>query len=368
MSQRKIPYANPYITEEDVKAVAEAVRSKRLSQGEYVRQFEQDFAYHLKRKYALAMSNGTAALHLAVLAIGVKSGDEVIVPSFTFAATANCVLYVGAKPVFADIDQNTYNIDPERIEEAISPKTKAIIVVHYGGQTADMDPILEIAEKYDLRVIEDATEAHGATYKNRKAGAIGEIGCFSFYPNKNMTTGEGGMLVTDNEKIAEKARLFRNHGQDSRFHHITIGYNYKMTDILAALGTVQLKRLDWVIQRKREAARYYEEMLSDVKDIQLPYVMPNAIHTYMFCTVKFLMDGARDRVMQYLAERGIETVVAFPPVHLQPFYRLLYGFKEGDLSITEDCAKRVLSLPIYPHIRREDQQFIVESMIEGLKN
>jgi dTDP-4-amino-4,6-dideoxygalactose transaminase len=368
MLQRKIPYADPYITEEDVRAVAEAVRNKRLSQGEYVEKLEQDFAYHLKRKYALATSNGTAALHLAVLAIGLQSGDEVIVPSFTFAATANCVLYVGAKPIFVDIDPDTYNIDPEKIEKSISPNTKAIIVVHYGGQIANMDPILEIAEKYDLHVVEDATEAHGATYKNHKAGTIGEIGCFSFYPNKNMTTGEGGMLVTDDEKIAERVRLLRNHGQHSRFHHIIIGYNYKMTDIQAALGIVQLKRLNWVLQKKKEAAKYYEELLLDAKGIQLPYVMPNATHTYMFYTVKFLGDGVRNSIMQFLAKRGIETVIAFPPVHLQPFYRSLFGYNEGFLPVTEDCAKRVLSLPIYPHIKREDQEFIVDSIMEGLKN
>jgi len=367
MSYGKIFYADPYITEEDVSAVANAVRNKRLSQGEYVEKFEQDFADHLKRKYALATSNGTAALHLAVSATGIKSGDEVVVPSFTFAATANCVLYVGAKPVFVDIDPKTYNIDPKSIEKSISSKTKAIIVVHYGGQTADMDPILEIAEENNLCVIEDATEAHGATYKSRKAGAIGNIACFSFYPNKNMTTGEGGMLTTNDEKIAEKTRLLRNHGQDSRFHHVSIGYNYKMSDILAALGIVQLKRLDWTIKKKQEAARYYETLLSTVDDIQLPFVMPNATHTYMFFTVKFMEGEKRDSVMQFLAEKGIETVVAFPPVHLQPFYKSLFGYYEGFLPVTEDCAKRVLSLPLYPHIKREVQQFIAESLIEGLK-
>jgi len=368
MSRSKVPYAEPYITEEDVEAVAEAVRNKRLSQGEYVERFEKEFAAHLGRRFALAVSNGTAALHLAVLAAGVNAGDEVIVPSFTFAATANCVLYVGARPVFVDIDPDSYNIDPEGLETSISHRTKAIIVVHYGGQTADMDPILEIAKKKNVRVIEDATEAHGATYKKAKAGALGEIGCFSFYPNKNMTTGEGGMFVTDDEQILKKVRLLRNHGQDSRFHHVTIGYNYKLTDIQATLGLVQLQRLDWVIRKKQEAAEFYRELIGNTckESVKPPCVMDYATHTYMFYTVKFQEADLRNRVMTHLDEHGIETVVAFPPVHLQPFYRHLYGLGEGFLKVTEDCAKRVLSLPMYPTIKRHDQKFIIESIAEGL--
>ena len=367
MSGKKIPYADPYITEEDVNAVAEAVRDKRLSQGEYVARFEQEFAEHMNRKHGVAATNGTAALHLGVLAAGIQPGDEVIIPSFTFAATANCVLYVQGKPVFVDIDPNTFNVDPESVEKAITPKTKAIIVVHFGGQMADMDPIMESAGRHGLTVIEDATEAHGATYKNRQAGAIAKVGCFSFYPNKNMTTGEGGMLVTDDSEIADEARLLRNHGQVSRFQHIKIGYNYKMSDILAALGLTQLKRLEWVLQKKKEAAQVYEELLSGIEGIQTPYVMPTASHTYMFYTLKFTGDSARDRVMQNLAQDGIETVVAFPPLHLQPIYRSLCKFSEDSLGVTEDCSNRVLSLPIYPHILRQDQEFIVKSILEEMK-
>jgi len=368
MLKKVIPIADPYITEEDVEAVAMAIKNKRLSQGEYVENFEREFANYLQRKYALATMNGTTALHLAVLAIGVKLGDEVIVPSFTYVATANCVLYVGAKPVFVDIDPKTYNMDPKQVEEAITPKVKAIISVHYGGQIADMDPILEIAERHDLHVIEDASEALGATYKGRGAGTIGEVGCFSFSPNKNMTTGEGGMLVTDDGEIAGKVRLLRRHGQDSRYHHVTLGFNYRMTDMQAALGIVQLKRLDWVIQKKREAAEYYGELLSDINIIEPPYVKPGVNHTYMFYTIKFSEKDIRDRVMQHLENVGVETAIAFPPVHLQPFLRSLYGYEEGYLPVTEDSADRVLSLPIYPHIQREDQEFVVKSIIGGMRN
>ena len=287
VSRRVIPVADPYISEDDVEAVAEAVRNKRLSQGEHVAKFEKSFANSLKSRQALAVTNGTAALHLALLSLDVKSGDEVVIPSFSFVASANCVLYVGAKPIFVDIDPHTFNIDPQKIEKAISPKTKAIIVVHYAGQPADLSPILDIAEKHGLHVIEDAAEAHGATYKKRMAGSIGLIGCFSFYPNKNITTGEGGMVVTDDNEIAEKIRLLRSHGQDSRYHHITIGYNYRMTDIQAALGVVQLKRLNWVLRKKEEAAEYYRELLSDAKGVQTPHVIQDVTHAYMFYTIKF---------------------------------------------------------------------------------
>ena len=367
MSQRVIPVADPYISEDDVKAVAEAVRNKRLSQGEHVEKFEKAFSNYLKSKQALAVTNGTAALHLALLSMDVKSGDEVIVPSFTFVASSNCVLYVGANPIFVDIDPHTFNIDPQKIEKAISPKTKAIIVVHYAGQPADLYPISDIAEKHGLPIIEDAAEAHGTKYGNRMAGSIGLIGCFSFYPNKSMTTGEGGMVVTNDNLIAEKIRLLRSHGQDSRYHHITIGYNYRMTDIQAALGLAQLRKLDWILRKKEEAAKYYTELLSDVKGVQTPYVMQDVTHTYMFYTVKFLNKDVRDSVMRHLNERGIETRIAFPPVHLQPFYRSLYGYKEGYLPVTEECARRVLSLPMYPHIRRKDQRFVVKAVLEEVR-
>ena len=365
--RRNIPVADPYISEDDVEAVAGAVRNKRLSQGEYVEKFEKAFSDYVKSSHALAVSNGTAALHLALLSVGVESGDEVIVPSFTFVASSNCALYVGARPVFVDIDPRTFNIDPQKIEKVISPKTKAIVVVHYAGQPADLDPILKIAEKHGLHVIEDAAEAHGAVYRSRMAGSIGHVGCFSFYPNKSMTTGEGGMVVTNSRPIAERIQLLRNHGQDSRYHHITIGYNYRMTDVQAALGLTQLGKLDLNLRKKQEAAKYYDQLLSSEGDIQTPFVSPEATHTYMFYTVKFPNESLRNRVMQHLSVKGIETRIAFPPVHLQPFYRSLFGYKEGYLPVTEECAKRVLSLPIYPHIRREDQKFVAEAISQEVK-
>jgi dTDP-4-amino-4,6-dideoxygalactose transaminase len=367
MLQRHIPIADPCITEDDVAAVADAVRNKRLSQGEYVKRFEEAFSSYLGTRHALAVMNGTAALHLALLSIGVGSGDEVILPSFTYVASSNCVLYVGARPIFVDIDPNTFNIDPSKVEKAISPKTKAIVVVHYAGQSANMDAISEIAQEHRLSIVEDAAEAHGAKCLNRMVGSIGSVGCFSFTPNKNMTTGEGGMVVTNDSIIAERIRLLRHQGQDYRYHHVAIGYNYRMTDIQAALGLSQLGQLDLMIRRKQEVARRYEELLSGIEAVQIPYVAEGISHTYVFYTVKFLTMELRNRVMRYLGEEGVETRIAFPPVHLQPIYRSIFKYKKGDLPVTEDCAERALSLPIYPHITEDDQRFVVESLLEELR-
>jgi len=365
----KVPLADPYVTDEDVMAVAEAVRRKCLSQGEYVRKFEDELAKCIGVKRAIAVNNGTAALHAALAAINIGSGDEVIVPSFSFVATANAVLYQRAKPVFVDIDPLTYNIDPLKIEEKVTDGTKAIIPVHYAGQPVDIDPLDEIAEKHDLYVIEDAAEAHGSLYKGKKAGCLGDIACFSFYPNKNMTTGEGGMITTDDEELAEKMRMIRSHGQDERYHHVMLGFNYRMTDFQAALGLVQLKRLNWVVSMKVTAAEYYNQKLAESfgNKFKVPYVAPYAFHTYMFYPMLFEDRTTRDMAMIELEKRGVETRVAFPPIHLQPLYRKLFGYKEGFLPLTEKVSETILCLPIYPHIKKEEQDYVVESLKEMFK-
>ena len=360
----KIPQADPYITDEEITAVANAVKEKRLSQGVYVQKFEEKFTNYIGTKHAVAVSNGTAALHVALAAINIQPNDEIIVPSFSFIATANCALYQGAKPIFVDIDAQTYNIDPNKIEEKITNKTKAIIPVHYAGQPADMDPIQEIAKRHNLYVIEDAAEAHGSLYKGKKAGSIGDLNCFSFYPNKNMTTGEGGMITTNNGELGEKMRMIRNHGQDQRYHHITLGFNYRMTDIHASLGLVQLKRLDWVIQKKAEKAAYYDERIKEMFNdlIQTPYVAPYATHVYMFYTILFKNQATRDRAITKLEQKSIETRVAFPPIHLQLLYQNLYGYKKGYLPTTEEISDTILCLPIYPHISREEQEYVLSAL------
>lgn len=366
--QLRIPFADPFISEEDVSSVVEALRRKCLSQGEYVDRFEKEFARYVGVKHAIAVSNGTAALHTALVAIDIGSNDDVIVPSFSFISVANCVLYQGAKPVFADIDLSTYNIDPNEIEEKITKKTRAIIAVHYAGHPVDMDVIIEIARKHNLCLIEDAAEAHGSLYKGKKAGSLGHMACFSFYPNKNMTTGEGGIITTNDEELAEKMRMIRSHGQDRRYHHVMLGYNYRMTDIQAALGITQLKRLDSVIRRKNEVAHYYTKRISEVfsHEVIPPYVAPYALHTYMFYTVRFRERRKRDDVAKKLEGAGIETRIAFPSIHLQPLYQSLFNYTQGCLPVTEKASNTVLSIPIYAHMTREEQDYVLEKLRDSL--
>jgi len=365
----KIPVADPYIASEDAAAVANSVREKKLSQGEYVQKFEEEFASYIGVKHAVAVCNGTAALHVALAAIGLEPNMEVLVPSFSFAATANCVLFQNAKPVFVDIDPLTYNIDPSSIEAKITRKTKAIIAMHYAGHPADMDTIREIAVRYRLFVIEDAAEAHGALYKDRKVGSLGQMSCFSFYPNKNMTTGEGGMIATDDTDLAGKMRMIRSHGQDRTYHHIILGYNYRMSDILAALGRVQLKRLDRVIKRKGEKATYYNRKLNEIfgDDVRTPYVAPYATHTYMFYSIRLTHKNIRDKVAIKLRSKSVETRIAFPPIHLQPLYRNIFRYTKGYLPVTEEVSDTILSIPIYPHITQKEQDYVILSIGEVLK-
>jgi len=361
--------ADPYVTDEDVAAVAKAVREKRLSQGDYTRNFEEEFAKYLGVDQAVAVSSGTAALHVALAAIGTRTNHEVVVPSFSYISTANCALLQGAKPAFVDIDTYTYNIDPTKIEKEITKNTKAIIPVHYAGQPADMDPINEVAEDHNLYVIEDAAEAQGALYKGKKAGSLGDVSCFSFYPNKNMTTGEGGMIATNDDELAERMRMLRSQGQDRRYHHVILGYNYKITDIQASLGLVQLKRLDWVVKKKAEKATYYQGRIPKIfgESVQTPYVASYATHVYMFYPVRFQNKAARDKAMVKLEQKGIETRVAFPPIHLQPLYQSLYGYDRGFLPVTENVSDTILCLPIYPHITQKQQDYVLRALEEAIK-
>jgi len=368
-TQYKIPFSDPFITNEDVMAVASSVKEKRLSQGKYVERFEKEFANYIGVKNALAVCNGTAALHTALNAIDVRCSDEVVVPSFSFVATANCVLYQGAKPVFVDIDPRTYNISPKEIERKVTKKTKAIIPVHYAGQPADMASICEIAGKQSIHVVEDAAEAHGALYHGSKAGSLGNLACFSFYPNKNMTTGEGGMITTNDDESAEKIRMIRSHGQSERYHHVVLGYNYRMSDIHAALGLVQLKRLNWVINKKVEKAKYYDKRIQEMfgDDVRTPHVASYASHVYMFYAVRFSNKKIRDKAIAELEKKGVETRVAFPPIHLQPLYQDLFGNKRGYLPVTEDVSNTILCLPIYPHMSQEEQEYVLAGLDDVFK-
>lgn len=357
-----ISIATPTIDGESIAAVTRVLQSGMLAQGPEVKRFEEEFARYLGTRYAVATSSGTSALHLALLALGVGPGDEVITSPFSFIATGNSILFCGAKPVFADIDSDTYNIDPRLIRQKITPKTKAIMPVHLYGQPSDMDGILSLCKEYKLALVEDACQAHGAEYKGRKVGSFG-IGCFSFYPTKNMTTGEGGMLTTDDQAIAEKTRMLRNHGQSQRYRHTRLGYNYRMTDVAAAVGIGQLKRLDEFNDKRIENATFLADRISLVKGLRVPAVATHAKHVFHQFTIRVEEDFklTRDALQKRLNEQGVGSAVYYPvPIHQQPFYVDL-GYRDH-LPIAERAAREVLSLPVHPRVTAADLQFVVEAL------
>ena len=340
------PVAEPQFGESELRYVSECVLTGWVSSaGKFVSRFEEQFSEFCGSKFAVSSSSGTSALHLSLLALGIGPGDEIIVPSFTFIATANAVTYTGANPVFVDSEPNTWNIDPVEIEKAITTKTKAIIPVHLYGHPANMDPILDIAQKYHLSVIEDAAEAHGALFKGKKVGSLGDMGIFSFYGNKIITTGEGGMIVTDNEELAEKMRILRDHGMDPkrRYWHSVLGYNYRMTNIQAALGVAQMQRIDKIVEQKRRNAVLFAKGLQNIPGITLPPEATWAKNVYWLYSI--LVDEeefgiSSKELRKQLEERGIETRPLFPGVHTQPIYNT------GQiLPVCENLSRFGLSLP-----------------------
>ena len=356
-----INIAKPIITDEEIEAVTEVLKSGMLAQGPKVEEFQNKFAQYSDAKYGIATSSGTTALHTALVAAGVEQGDEVITTPFTFAATSNSILYSNATPVYADIDPKTFNLNPEKIEEKITDKTKAIMPVHLYGQPADMDPILEIAEKHDLKVIEDAAQAHGSTYKGKKIGSIGDLGCFSFYPTKNMTTGEGGMVTTNDEELAEKSSMVRAHGESKRYEQSLLGYNYRMTDIAASIGLVQLKNIDQINKKRNENAEYLSEGLSDVKGITTPEIAENVTHVFHQYTMRVSKD--RDAFKDFLTQKEIGTGVHYPIVlYKQPYYQNI-GLT-GNCPEAELAANQVISLPVHPSLTQEELDTIISAVKE----
>jgi perosamine synthetase len=353
---KTIPISEPWLSAKEQSLVSECARTGWVSsQGRFVTEFENAFAKYCGVKYGVATSSGTTALHLSLACLNIRPGDEVIVPTLTFIATANPVSYCGAKPVFVDSSSDTWNLDPDALKKAITRNTRAIIPVHLYGHPAQMDEILTIADRHGLYVIEDACEAHGAEYKHRKVGSLGDIACFSFYGNKIITTGEGGMLVTNDRAVAEKAMILRDHGMSrkKKYWHPYLGFNYRMTNLQAALGVAQMDRLKKVVERKRRNARLYGSLLKNVPGITLPKEAPWAKHVYWLYTV-LIDDGfkiSRNRVMQELALRGIETRPVFYPISSMPPYRK--GRKQR-FSVAERISKRGLSLPSSPLLNKGD--------------
>lgn len=356
-----IKLIQPKISKEEIHEVSKVLKSGLLVQGKNVERFESSISEYLNVKHAIAVSSGTAALHLSLIALGIKQGDEVILPDFTFPATGNVVALVGAKPILVDIDLKTYNIDPLKIKDKITSKTKAIIPVHEFGQSADMNKILEIAKQYNLFVIEDAACALGAEYKSKKCGTLGDVGCFSFHPRKAITTGEGGVVVTNNKKIAEKVASLRNHGitpKGSKNSFIYAGFNYRMTDFQGALGWQQMKRIDRIIERRQSLADIYDSFLKEKKNLQIPFVAPGNNHIYQSYVI--LLDNKinRDRIVVDLKDKNIETNIGTYALHCQPFYMKNYGYKKEDLVNSYQAFRQSLCLPLYTQMKKKDISFI----------
>ena len=369
------PIAKPHISSKEISAITEVLRSGNLSLGPKHLLFEQKFAEKIGTKFACSVSSGTAGLHLAMIAAGIKAGNEVITSPLSFVASANCILYVGAKPVFVDINPLTYNINPDKIETAITPKTKAILAVHIFGQTAEMTAIQKIAKKHRLKIIEDACESIGATHYEKKAGTFGESAIFAFYPNKQMTTGEGGMLVTNNEKIYRLGCSLRNQGRSENMQwldHERLGYNYRMDEMSAAVGLVQLEKLDWMIKERSKVANLYHKNLDKHQDLlQIPYLAKGNTHTWFVYVVKLKNKKAqkkRDRVIISLAKQSISTKPYLPPIHLFKFYKKSFGYKKGDFPIAEEVGASTIALPFYIGLKETDVIYITKKLIDTVKN
>lgn len=383
MEKRKdeLPFFVPWVTEEDKKAVLEVLDSRWLTGGPKAKEFEKLFTDYTGAKYSVSVNSCTAALHLAMRALNIGPSDEVIVPVLTFAATANAPLFVGAKPVFADVDEKTFNISPKQIEQKITKKTKAIIVVHYGGQPCDMKEIMEIAEDHDVKVVEDCAHALSALYQGKNVGTFGAVGCFSFYPTKIITTLEGGMATTQDKDIANKMQILREHGMTRTafarenkaswyYDVVDLGYNYRMNEVQAALGISQLKRIDDINEKRKEAAKYYTKRLSEIEGIITPYEAKDRTHLYHLYVIrvvkeKFGMD--RNDLFKNLSASGIGTSVHYTPLHFLTFYKNL-GYGNQSFPVAERVSKEILSLPLFPTISKLQINFVAKEIEKNQKN
>lgn len=372
-----IPYGRQCIEEDDIQAVVDVLRSDYLTTGPKIAEFERTVAAYVGAKYAVAVSNGTAALHIACLAAGITEGDEVITTPITFAASANCVLYCGGTPVFADIDPETYNIDPEDIRRKITPRTKAIIPVHFAGQPCDMDAIHAIAKEYHLTVIEDGAHALGAEYRGVKIGGLSDMTTFSFHPVKPITTGEGGMVMTNDGALYERLKLFRTHGITREetlmeetdevkgawyYQQLELGYNYRMTDIQAALGSSQMKKLDWFLEKRRQIAQRYNEAFADAEEIITPAQMEGALSGWHLYVIQ-VPRNRRKAIFDNLRQKGIGVNVHYIPVYKHPYYQS-HGYHSVVCPHAEKLYEGIISLPIYPRLTEEEQMYVVDTVLK----
>lgn len=370
----KIPLYKIYWDEEDVKSVTEIIRSGMFwAIGPSIEKFEKIVSEYAGAKYGVAFNSGTSALHAVMLACGIGKGDEVIVPSFTFIATANSALFTDAKPIFADAEKETYGLDPVDVEKKITRKTKAIMPIHYGGRPCKIVELKEIAKKYNLLLIEDAAESIGANINGKRVGSFGDAAMFSFCGNKIITTGEGGIIVTDSRDIYEKLKLVRSHGRletenyfvaSKTMDYITLGYNWRMSTMTAALGISQMNKLAKVIELRRKCAKYMTERLSKVKGITTPSDPKGYFNVYQMYTIRA---EDRDSLNKHLLANGVSTKIFFDPVHLTEYYTKVHQHQKGELPTTEELSKEVLTLPIFPSMSVEDMDYIVENIKEFMK-
>jgi perosamine synthetase len=374
----KVPLSSPDIIEKDIDAVVGVMKTRYLSIGPKVMEFEKRMESFIRVKYAVAVNSGTSALHLIIRGLGIGEGDKVITTPFSFIASSNCILFERARPLFVDIEEDTLNLDADKVEEKLDSlsgeelaKVKALVVVDAFGQPADWDRFKEIGKKYNLKLIEDSAEALGSEYKGRKCGSFSEAGVFAFYPNKQITTGEGGVLVTDNKELSKLARSMRNQGRGESgewLDHERLGYNYRMDELSAALGCSQMERIEEILDKRTKIAEMYGKKLEEVEEVQVPFIAPYVSRMSWFVYVIRLKRGIdRNRLIKYLNEEGVQCKPYFTPIHLQPFYRKMFGYKEGNFPITEDVTERTIALPFFNNLKEEQVDYVVEKIKEGFE-
>lgn len=366
----RVPMSEPEITNDDIACVVEVLKSKQLSLGPYLEKFEAAFAAYIGTQHAVGVSSGTTGLHAVVRAAEIVPGDEVITTPFSFVASANCVLYEGARPVFVDIDERSLNLDPRQLPAAVTERTCAILPVHVFGQPCAMDEIAGVARRHDLIIIEDACEAVGAEYRGRKVGTLGLAAVFAFYPNKQMTTGEGGVITTDDPKLASKLRSLRNQGRDEMgtwLAHSQLGYNYRLGEMNAALGLSQLSRIDDLLARRDKVAACYRERLRDVAAVAplMPVDGTTRLSWFVF-VVRLDPSISQSLTIRHLAAMGVPTRSYFSPIHLQPFYRDRFGHREGDFPVTERVARSMLALPFHTNLSEQSIDFVVGCLRQAI--
>lgn len=379
---RSVPFSIPSISEIEIKLIEDVLKSGWVTTGPKAREFEGQFAKYIGCKHAIALNSCTAALHLALEAIGIREKDEVIIPTMTFASTGEVVTYFKAKPVLVDIDSDTFLIDVHKIEEKINKKTKAIVPVHFAGQSSDMDEIIRIAHNYDLKIIEDAAHSLPTKYKNCMIGTIGDITCFSFYATKAITTGEGGMACTGNDEFAERMRIMSLHGiskdawmrysaEGSWYYEVVdAGYKYNMTDIAAALGIAQLKKCDQFYRRRKQIASKYTDAFKDITEIKLPVIRDYGTHAWHLYVIQLSLEMLkidRAQFIKRMKEKGIGCSVHFIPLHLHPYYKKTFMYKPAEFPVATSVYERIVSLPIYPKMKSEDVDYVIDNIRQIIK-